>query len=468
MLSLFDIIGSLLCIGLLWIILSIRLKKYDLAHRRLFVKAFRFKILCSVVYTLITAYYYRGGDTEMFFYAVRDMHQAINANDLDLKELLFMEKVADNHPLAYHFQMDNTKYPVIGFMHHAGNFMVPKLGLLPYTVFFKSYLPLCLCFSFFALAGAIRLYKLFLHYFPKIQVQVALSTLFLPSACYWSSGFLKDSICFGAVGFLLYGLFSLLILRKHKLISLIWVILSVYLIYTTKVYILLALIPGIGFWLFGELSTGVKTPTLKRLLTFASLIVAGVAAFAFVNYLTSDAALSKFSMDNILESSDYSRRIFERQGGRGSSFQFSTTNPVLLILNGLVATFFRPFPWEVNSFIVLFSAAESLLFLALMIYLFSKKGIVAPFRKIFGTPILIMSFTFAIIFAISVGISTTNFGSLSRYKIPCLPFYLMFVLGAYHLTGLATPVWMQRILSLIVKPNPNPDVRHRRIPQSQA
>jgi hypothetical protein len=395
------------------------------------------------------------------------MKAAMNDDALSLVELARMEEVNDNHPLSFYFARDDTKYPVIGFMRHSGNFMVPKLGLIPYTLFFNSYLAMCLAFSFFALAGTIRLYKLFLHYFPKMHREIALATLFLPSACYWSSGFLKDSICFGAIGFLLYGLFNFAIRRKSQLTSIFWIGISIYLLYTTKVYILLALIPGISFWLFSEVSTRIKALALKRVVTFTSLIVAGIGAYMFVNYLTSDAALSRFSMDNILETSDYSRRIFERRADEGSSFQFGTTNPVLLLLNGLVTTFFRPFPWEVNSFIVLFSALESLAFLALLIYLFYNKGIGKPVRKIFDTPLLILSLSFAVVFAMSVGVSTTNFGSLSRYKIPCLPFYLMFVLGAYHLTGLAYPKWMQRILEFISPTKrQEPDVRHSRLHKS--
>jgi hypothetical protein len=219
------------------------------------------------------------------------------------------------------------------------------------------------------------------------------------------------------------------------------------------VYIFLALIPGIGFWLFGQLGAGVQSLTLKRALIFLSIIVAGVTGYLFVNYLTSDVALSKFSLDNILETSTYSREMYERGGARneGAYFQITTTNPVLLVLNGLVATFFRPFPWEISSAIVLFSALEALIFLTLLIFLFFKKGIVTAFKKIFDRPVLILCFSFAIIFAVSVGISATNFGSLSRYKIPCLPFYLMFILAAYRLTGLAYPPWMQKILLLISK-----------------
>jgi hypothetical protein len=283
--------------------------------------------------------------------------------------------------------------------------------------------------------------------------EVALVTLFLPSVCYWSSGFLKDSICFGSMGFLLYGLFNVVIRRRRIIGSIFWILLSTYFLYTIKVYILLALVPGIGFWLFGHLSTGVKTLSLKRAITFLSLIVAGISGALLVNYLTSDAALSKFSLDNILETSSFSRDIYERGGvkGQGAYFQITTTNPLLLAANGLVATFFRPFPWEISSAIVMLSAIEALIFLTLILYLFFKKGLIAPFREIFSQPVLILCFSFSIIFAISIGISATNFGSLSRYKIPCLPFYLMFIMAVYSLTGLAYPRWMQKILSLISK-----------------
>jgi len=451
--TVYDIVVAPFCILLLWLFFSARVKKYDKPTAKLFIKAFKFKMFCAVAFTLVTAFYYGGGDSEMFFYSVKDMRQAIAADDLSYWELLKMESAGDYSSLAFYFEQDNTKYPVSGFMRSSSNFLVPKLALIPSVIFFNSYLSICLVFSFFALGGAIRLYKLFLHYFPDLRREVAIAVLFLPSACYWSAGFLKDSICFGSMGFLLYGLFNVFIKRKNLIGSLLWITVGTYFLYTIKVYILLALVPGIGFWLFGQLSSGVKTVSLKRAITFISLIFAGIAGVMLVNYLTSDAALSKFSLDNILETSSFSRETYERGGGRnqGAYFQITATNPVLLALNGLVATFFRPFPWEISSAIVMLSALESLIFLSLILYLFFKKGIITPFREIFSKPLLILCFSFAIIFAISVGISATNFGSLSRYKIPCLPFYVMFILAVYHLTGLAYPVWMQKILLVVSK-----------------
>jgi hypothetical protein len=36
---------------------------------------------------------------------------------------------------------------------------------------------------------------------------------------------------------------------------------------------------------------------------------------------------------------------------------------------------------------------------------------------------VVFSLIFSLIFAFAVGASSGNFGALSRYKIPCLPFY---------------------------------------------
>lgn len=403
----------------------------------------------------------------MFLYATRDLHAALQSGIISIPELLITENALDEDPLFYYFDIDDSKYAVSGFMRDAGNFMVPKLGLLPYLIFFKSYLAMCLVFSFFAFAGCIRLFKLFKHYFPKLSAEIALAVLFIPSACYWSSGFLKDSICFGSVGFLLYGLHQIFILRRKIILSVFWVVLGSYLLFTVKVYILLALIPGTGLWIFGAVTSRIKTKALRRVAVFGSLLIAGFAAFYFIGYLTSDESLAKFSMDNILETSDYSRKMLERHGDTGSNFQINTSNPGILMLNGLVATFFRPFPWEVSSAIVAFSAIEAIVFLALFVYLLFKTGIGRTIYAIFSSPILILCLTFAIVFAISVGISTTNFGSLSRYKIPCLPFYLMFILGTYHITNTPYPGWMKKILNFIV-PNRLQNVRHRRLHQHSA
>ena len=47
------------------------------------------------------------------------------------------------------------------------------------------------------------------------------------------------------------------------------------------------------------------------------------------------------------------------------------------------------------------------------------------FSTAFKDPTVIFCLVFSLTFAFAVGVSTFNFGTLARYKIPLLPFYLL-------------------------------------------
>ena len=71
---------------------------------------------------------------------------------------------------------------------------------------------------------------------------------------------------------------------------------------------------------------------------------------------------------------------------------------------------------------------SSLEALALMIFTLSilfKVGIRTFFRTIAKDPTITYCFLFALLFALFVGATTPNFGTLCRYKIPCMPFYVI-------------------------------------------
>ncbi len=70
---------------------------------------------------------------------------------------------------------------------------------------------------------------------------------------------------------------------------------------------------------------------------------------------------------------------------------------------------------------MLITAIESSIFLCAVIYLLMKQR-----TRIFTTlsnPEVAFCLTFTIVFAFAVGVSTFNFGTLARYKIPLLPFF---------------------------------------------
>jgi hypothetical protein len=186
-------------------------------------------------------------------------------------------------------------------------------------------------------------------------------------------------------------------------------------------------------------------------MTFAASI--GVTFF-LLQYLTSFEAAQQYQFDKFQGNAEYQRQMYavinQQTGGSDSHFTINTSNPILMVFGGVTATFFRPFLWEVNSPIALLSCAESSLFLFLTLFFMYKKGVKLFFTTAFSDPRTLMCFVFAFVFAVAVGISSANFGALSRYKIPCMPFYLIMVVLVYQKAGLNYPGWFHKVLNFAV------------------
>jgi hypothetical protein len=71
------------------------------------------------------------------------------------------------------------------------------------------------------------------------------------------------------------------------------------------------------------------------------------------------------------------------------------------------------------------SALESLFFLYLTVSAVFGTGLKKTFAIVSNHPIVAASLVFSITFAFAIGVSTSNFGTLVRYKIPIMPFYLI-------------------------------------------
>ena len=383
--------------------------------KKFYYRGFYYKVFFVFSYTLLTEFVFKGGDTGLYYQAIMDLRAALHA-DSDMM----------------------------------GTIIKSKHITLPAIIFFDSYLCINLCFGFFALAGSIRIFKFFYYYYPSYKNEIALAAIFIPSVTFWSSGLLKDPICFGAIGFILYGMLNIFVKKVKFASSILLIILCGLLIYNIKVYILLTLIMAITIWRFAEVNKLIKDSNLRTIFSLLTLVISVTIAIFLLNYFTSQEAAQSYKLDTLLEKSEKQRSALESVKVEGNSgFKINSSNPVMLVLESVSATFFRPFLWEVNTPIAFFSALESLIFLLLTLNFFLKKGVSLYFKNIFSDPKLLMCFVFSFVFGIAVGASTTNFGALSRYKIPCMPFYFIMLLLVYKRASLSYPKWFNSVLKLV-------------------
>ncbi|MEL6561543.1 MAG: hypothetical protein AAFQ94_25365, partial [Bacteroidota bacterium] len=100
----------------------------------------------------------------------------------------------------------------------------------------------------------------------------------------------------------------------------------------------------------------------------------------------------------------------------------------------IYTSLFRPFLWEVRNIVMLLSAFENFLILLFTLLVIFKKGPRLVFATIMKDPSLQFILLFSLIFGFAVGITSYNFGTLVRYKIPLLPFYISSLIVLYHAT----------------------------------
>jgi hypothetical protein len=428
-------------------------RQRDPRLKQLYFRAFHFKVIAVFAFTLLTAFYFKGGDTNLFYQASKDLRNAIMDDPSNIGLILQTEKINADHPLFNYFYYDNFDQDITyGYMITSSNFMPGKLALLPSFLFFDSYLCINMCFGFWALGGAIRLFKFFLYFYPKLWRELAMACLFVPSVVYWSAGVLKDPITFGAMGFILYALLQLFFLKRNYIGAIIMILICSYLIFYVKAYILLVLVLSVLVWVFAEFNKVIKEKVLRYIFSIGTFVLAGIVAFFLLSYLTQSEAAKEFQLDSVMQNAEQQRKGYELIGQvqGGSHFTINASNPFFLVVESIGATYFRPFPWEISSPIILISAVEAMLFTFFTVSFFYRRGVRKFFSLAFEDGRILMCLVFALVFAFSVGSSTGNFGALSRYKIPCTPIYLILLFLLYDRAALRFPKWFNNVVNFAV------------------
>jgi len=200
----------------------------------------------------------------------------------------------------------------------------------------------------------------------------------------------------------------------------------------------MAFLPAILLWGVGLLSYKIKD---TRLILFVRyfLYASAIGGIMLVSGKLEAEMFGEYSVESVASKSfvtrDYLFRISNEQDGSG--YTLGDFDPTVLGMlqqapAGVNVTLFRPYLWEARKPIVMISALESLFFLIFTIVVIFRNNPIRVVQRILSDETLQFCLIFTLVFAFAVGISTSNFGSLVRYKIPCLPFYTAFLIILYY------------------------------------
>jgi hypothetical protein len=297
------------------------------------------------------------------------------------------------------------------------------------------------------------MYSSFYRLFPRLHLEFAVAMLFIPSVFFWGSGILKDTITLGALGWATWAIIRVFIDKKKLLQGSSILLLSLYTIYSIKIYIVLCFLPAAILWIFLANAEKIRSPLIRIGLAPFMLVAGGFLGYLAMIKVGEDNA--RYSLDTVSETAEVTARyltyVGESQGGSvytlGDDYDFSPAGMLRKAPLAVNVTLFRPYLWEAHNIVMLLSALESLATLLLTLWVIYKVGPAKLLGYLLAKPIISFCLLFALAFSFAVGISTYNFGSLVRYKIPMFPFYLA---GLFILRYLAQ--------TRRLKPKPRPKV----------
>ncbi len=417
-----DIILFPLYVALFYFFFSARRKNYDDPVLKYYHKqGFWIKVLAVIPFTIFNTVISKGDSLVLYYTEGANIYHMILKDSYHVKWLYLS---------GMDFDQSLLKNPLnLNYLKAENNYMVTRIVALLSFVTFGKYLITNLFFSMISFSGVWRLYRFFYEQYPHLHKQLAIAILYLPTFVFWSSGILKDPLCTGAIGWITYALYETFYKKKNFLQNAVIVIVFGYLLSVLKVYILISYVPFLLLFLVLKNATLIKNKFIRVGLV-SSLIVGSMLMFTTVMEKLKDS-LGSYAGESLVKSiSTYQKAYAEQEDATsnftlGVEFDGSVSSLVRMAPAAIIATLYRPFLWESKKLATLLSSLESLAIMIFTLLVFFRAGPVAFFRTILKDPAALYCILFAALFALFVGATTANFGTLVRYKIPCMPFYLI-------------------------------------------
>jgi hypothetical protein len=421
----FYIVGALLYLNQYFL----RRHGRDEELRKHFRTGMMWKLFGCIAIGMVYEYYYLGSyDGRFFFEGAKLLRTYLLDHPTELYNVITSTTLEFNSTNLDGLDMSSVN------IFADSSFNVSKIAAFFNIFSFNAFLP---CSIFFFLFAYIAVWNLFIFFVRNYNINyrvAAFCTIYIPSVMVWGSSIFKDTICFTALCWLFICGYYTFIQPRNFVRNALGLAFSVIIIANVKIYILAAFAPFYILYIFNAYKHKLSNPVARVVATPFVLVISGAAIFLLLQ--NAGDLLGRYSLDQVLETASLTYGyISEVQAGSAYSLDvdFSSSFGLLKAFpQGINITLFRPYPWEYLKPFTLFASLESMTMLYFTILVIFKVGILHFFKSIWTHPTIQFCFLFCIVFAFMVGISSANFGSLVRYKIPILPFYLLFLVLLYQ------------------------------------
>jgi len=379
-------------------------KKWAVNSGKLFWGTFLVRFTAGISLGLIYTYYYSAGDTWSFF------------NDAKIFSALARDDFFSYLKMIFSFgenQLINQDLRSIFFIKIISVFCL--LSLDNYWV----------CAAYFSLLGFIcawTLHRKVISIFPDSNNASVLAFLFFPSVVFWSSGLEKESLALSGIYFLTNGFLTQMSSAKPAK-SFWWLVIPVcYTVWVLKYY-----------WVAIFFISIFSALILRFLISKSSVIeknsrAAWIVLFSGVGVLLSFTNLNfyLYRFPEVIISSYSDLASISDPKNLIRYFQFDSTWKSIIINSpwALLSGLFRPMIGEGRGLFGLLASVENFFILILFV------GALRNLKKAFHSPyqiILLTALSYCIVLCVFLALSTPNFGTLARYRVGFLPFFVFVI-----------------------------------------
>ena len=170
--------------------------KKDPAYR-FFLGAFVLKVLGGVAFAFVYVYYYKFGDTFLYFRGGQTLAQTLVDSPGDYFRLL----MADNGNLPADL---GDFEAAISYSRGAEEWFMVKLLSPLVLLAFDSYLVVTLLMSLISFFGAWKLFLVLKDLLPNRQGMAFFAAFLIPSALFWGGGIMKDTFTLAGINYIIY------------------------------------------------------------------------------------------------------------------------------------------------------------------------------------------------------------------------------------------------------------------------
>jgi hypothetical protein len=362
--------------------------------------------VCALAIIVVTEKYYGGGDMMAYHRMGKFLAARLRGDFLGFAPDLF----------AVVLQRDQA-LPVPGTMVGSNTGSIQALSGFLMLVFQDSLPITCAAIAAAGFWAKVAVYDVLKRQLPDVDsIPLLIGCLLVPSAIFWSSGLLKEPIALVGLGLLIYGIDAAMGGRLGFK-SMAAAGIGLVTVGLFKGYLLPPFGLGAGMWAFARAIRRGEGTVKTRYLVLAVVV-------AMTAMLGTGAWLPQFAPETFEDEARIAQEIGARIQG-GSNYTLAAGGSFWAqIPLGLATTLLRPFIFETASPVLFFNGLEMAVISGMVVIGLFRRSLGATIRYVLSEPALAFCLGFVLTLGVGIGITSTNLGTLSRYRMPLLPFYV--------------------------------------------